>query len=113
MPNDRMKWRLPEHLTVIHADGRQVRIEVSQDGNTLVGTAHEGRGADLAEMTGALSGSVEGDTISLTIYWPDKSTAELNGLVNGDGSVGGTTVGQPDGDRSGNWHSEPALTPWN
>ena len=112
MPDDRMKWRLPEHWTVIHADGRQVRIKVSQDGNTLVGTAHEGRGEGSAEMTGALSGSVEGDTVSLTIYWPDKAIAELNGLVKGDGSVRGTTVGQLDGNRSGNWHSEPALTPW-
>ncbi len=44
MPEDQMKWRLPDNWTVIQSDGRRVRIKVSQDGNTLVGTAHGGPG---------------------------------------------------------------------
>ena len=112
MAEDQMKWRLPDNWTVIFSDGRQVRIEVSQDGNTLVGTAHSGPGNGSAEMTGALSGSVVGDTVNLTIWWPDKTIAEFNGTVSGDGSIEGTAVSQPDGASSGHWHAEPALSPW-
>lgn len=48
-------------------------------------------------MTGALSGSVMGDTINLTIYWPDKTIAEFNGTLSGDGRIEGTTFSHPDG----------------
>ena len=112
MPEDQMKWRLPDNWTVIQSDGRRVRIEVSQDGNTLVGTAHSGPGNRSVEMTGALSGSVVGDTINLTIYWPDRTIAEFNGTVSGDGTIEGMSFSQPDGASSGGWHAEPALSPW-
>ena len=112
MPEDKMKWRLPDNWTVIQSDGRRVTIDVSQDGNTLVGTAYGGSGDPSAERTGTMSGSVVGDTISLTIYWPDKTIVEFNGTVSGDGSTEGTTFSQPDSAPSGGWHAEPALSPW-
>jgi len=112
MPEDQLKWRLPDSWTIILSDGRRVRIEVSQDGNTLVGTAHGSPHDRSGELTGALSGSVVGDTINLTIYWPDGTIAEFDGTVNGDGSTEGTTFSQPVGASSGGWHAEPALSPW-
>ena len=112
MPEDKMKWRLPDNWTVIQSDGRRVRIEVSQDGNTLVGTAYGGQGDRSVEMTGALRGSVVGDTINLTIYWPDRIIAEFNGKVSGDGRIEGSTFHQSVGVSSGGWHAEPALSPW-
>ena len=112
MPEVQMKWRLPDNWTVIQSDGRRVRIDVSQDGNTLVGTAHDGLGNHAVEMTGTLSGSLVGDTVNLTIYWPDRTIAEFNGMVSGKGRIEGTTFSQPDGATSGGWHAEPALSPW-
>ena len=109
MPED-MKWRLPDCWTLKHSDGRQVRIEVVQDGNTLVGTAHGGSGDLSAEITGTLSGSVHSDTLTMTIYWPNNAIAEYHGTVIDDGRVEGTFE-RSDG-ASADWYGEQALRPW-
>jgi len=109
MPDD-MKWRLPDCWTVKHSDGQQVRIDVVQDGNTLVGTAHGGSGDPPAEMTGTMSGSVHGDTLTMTVYWPNSAIVEYHGTVTGDGRVEGT-IDRSDG-ASADWFGEPALWPW-
>lgn len=112
MPDDHMKWRLPERWTVIQSDDCQISIEVSQDGNTLVGTARDGPDNRSPKMIGTISGSVVGDAISFVIYWPDKSIAEFSGTVSGDGRANGTTVGRSDDVPVQEWHAEPALSAW-
>jgi len=109
MPED-MKWRLPDRWTVTHSDGQQARIDVVQDGNTLVGTAHGSSGDPSAERTGIMSGSVHGDTLTMTIYWPNGAIVEYHGTVTGDGRVEGT-IDRPDG-ASADWFGEQALWSW-
>lgn len=109
MPDDQVKWRLPETLTLTRSDGCQIMISIAQDGNTLVGTAYASAESDTTEITGAVSGSVQGDAISLTIYWPDKSVADLNGTVGSDGLASGTTASHPDEAPFGNWSAAPAA----
>jgi hypothetical protein len=109
MPED-MKWRLPDCWTVKHSDGQQARIDVVQDGNTLVGTAYGGSGDPSAERTGTMSGSVHGDTLTMTIYWPDNAIVEYHGMVSGDGRVEGT-LNRSDG-ASADWFGEQALAAW-
>jgi len=112
MPDDQMKWRLPEALTLTRSDGCQILVKVSQDGNTLVGTAHANSEGGAAEITGAMSGSVEGDSISLTIYWPDNSVADFNGTVSSDGLASGTTASRSDEALPANWSAAPAAWAW-
>ena len=112
MPENQLKWRVPDVWTVIQANGEHVRIEVSQDGNTLTGTVHGNPGNPAAELTGIMSGSVEGDTINLTIYWPDETIAEFHGAVSTNGRVEGTTTTQDDTASSAEWYAEPALLAW-
>ena len=112
MPEERMKWRSPDRWTVTQSDGRQVRIKMKQDGNTLVGTAHDSSGDQLSEMVGAMSGAVEGDEINMTIYWPDGSVGEFAGSVSADGKARGTTVIRSDDASSADWSAEPGLLPW-
>ncbi len=112
MPDDQMKWRLPDDLTLTRSDGCQIMVKVSQDGNTLVGTAHANAGGAGAEITGAMSGSVHGDSISLTMYWPDKSVADFNGTVGSDGLASGTTASRPDEALPAKWFAEPAAWAW-
>ncbi len=109
MPED-MKWRLPDCWTVKHSDGQQVRIDVVQVGNTLVGTAHGGSGDPSAEMTGTMNGSVHGDTFTMTINWPNNAIAEYQGTVTGDGRVEGTI--DPSDGASADWFGEKALGAW-
>ncbi len=109
MPED-MKWRLPDCWTVKHSDGQQVRIDVVQVGNTLVGTAHGGSGDPSAEMTGTMNGSVHGDTLTMTINWPDNAIVEYHGIVTRDGRVEGT-IDRSDG-ASADWFGEKALGAW-
>ncbi len=109
MPED-MKWRLPDCWTVKHSDGQQARIDVVQNGNTLVGTAHGGSVDASAEMTGTVSGSVHGDTVTMTVSWPNSAVVEYHGTINGDGRVEGN-IDRSDGAGTG-WFGEQPLGPW-
>jgi len=112
MPDDQMKWRLPETLTLTRSDGCQILINITQDGNTLVGTAHASAEGGATEITGAMSGSVQGDAISLTVYWPDKSVADFNGTVGSSGLASGTTALRPNEALPGDWSAAPAAWAW-
>ncbi len=107
-----MKWRLPDCWTVVHSNGWRIAFDVAQDGNTLVGTTHGRPGGQSAEMTGTMSGSVDGDTIAMTVYWPDASIAEYSGTVDGDGKAQGTTVDRSDRASVADWFGEPKLCAW-
>ena len=92
MPDQDVKWRLPEQWTIIRADGGRVTFDLNQDGDTIAGTAR----ADAADpdVTGIMSGSTTGDRIEMTIYWPDAKIAEYEGSVAPDGKVRGTLAGE-------------------
>ena len=110
MAEDNMKWRLPDRWTVTQSDGQNVTIDASQDGKTLVGTAYGGPGDPSAEMTGTMYGSVDGDTFTMTIYWPNNSIIGYHGTVTSDGRVEGT-IDRSDG-ASADWFGEQALGAW-
>ena len=112
MPENRMKWRLPEVWTVIQANGSQILIQVTQDGNTLAGTTNTGQSDCATKKTGFMSGSIDGNTINLSIYWPDESVAELHGSVSASGKAQGTISIRQNGHSSVHWHAEPDLSAW-
>jgi hypothetical protein len=112
MSGDRIKWRLPERLAVTLSDGREVTIEISQDGNTLVGTAHGATNAGSSGSTGVLNGSVEGDVVDFTVYCPGDSTVDFHGTFNVDGLATGTAVDRSGKAASEQWSAEPEAQPW-
>ena len=107
-----IKWRVPNPWSVVHSVGPAVRLDAVQDGNTIVGTARRDSENDLDKMTGTWSGSVDGDDLSMTIYWPDGSTKEYLGTVDVRGRVQGTTFDPMAPDLVTNWHGDPALSRW-
>ncbi len=112
MTDDQMKWRFPDSWSVTQSNGENVRVELSQDGNTLTGTAHGSSRDRPAETTGIMTGSIEGDSINFTVYWPDETVAEYSGTVDGAGKAEGTTVDRSDDVPPTNWFGEPALLAW-
>jgi len=63
-------------------------------------------------MTGTMSGSVYGDSFTMTIYWPDNSIIEYHGTVTGDGEVSGTTSDRSDSAPSADWSGREAFAAW-
>lgn|GEM_PF-5817377 len=111
MPDDQIKWRLPERWTVTQSGGQTVTIEVTQDANTLVGTASPA--APLGPATGTMSGSVDHDIVTMTIYWPDNSVIDYHGTVSGEGLASGTATARSGSAPVTQWFAEQALTAWN
>lgn len=85
-------WRLPGCWSLTHSGGEEVRLDTTQDGNTIVGTAHRSSVSDAPEVTGIVSGWLVGDEITLTIYWPNGPVSEYQGLVGNDGEASGTVL---------------------
>ena len=112
MPSAEIKWRVPIDWTVVQSDGWRMRFDGLQDGNSLIGKAHGTRGRDSAAMTGILNGSIDGDELYMTIYWPDGSIGKYLGAVNGQGHVQGTSIDQRNPTSVVQWSGEPALTEW-
>jgi hypothetical protein len=109
VPEPRLKWRMPSTWTIVQSDRPSIAIKLEQDGNTIVGTACR----YLPESeAGTVHGSIDGDQVSFTVYWPDKAIGEYLGTVNQLGIVTGTEVSSSDGALTGTWQGEPALAPW-
>jgi hypothetical protein len=105
-------WRLPECWTLTHSGGEEVRLDATQDGNTIVGTAHKSSVLDAPEATGIVSGWLVGDEITLTIYWPDGPAAEYQGLVSNDGEASGTVLEKTNEAASEQWRGQSQILPW-
>lgn len=112
MPGAKSKWRVPEQWSIVQSNGLRIRFEVTQDGNTVVGTAHRRQANQSAEMTGTLNGSIDADQFFMTIYWPDNSIGKYLGSVSVEGNVEGTTVDQDNGEAMFTWFGEGALWQW-
>lgn len=112
MPSPEIKWRVPIQWTVVQSDGWQIRFDVSQDGNTLVGKAYGAPGGVPDTMTGVLDGSVDGDQFYMTIYWPDNSIGKYLGTVSRQGNVEGTKLDEGNSSSVAQWFGEPGLTKW-
>ena len=112
MPGSEIKWRVPGHWTVVQSNGLRVRFEITQDGNTVVGTAYRSPDPGSAPMTGTLNGSIDGDEFFMTIYWPDNSIGKYLGSVGDQGRVEGTTVDQANRAAVASWYGEGALSRW-
>ena len=112
MPSAEIKWRVPYDWTVVQSDGWRMRLDVSQDGNTLIGKAHGTRSRDSATMTGMLNGSIDGDELYMTIYWSNNSIGKYLGTVSEQGHVEGTSIEENNSTLVVQWSAEPALTEW-
>ncbi len=112
MSGSSLKWRVPNRWNVVHSDGEHIRLEVSQDGNTLLGSAHRVRGREVDTTTGIVNGSVDGHQLYELIYWPNNLIDNYLGTVSGQGNVEGTKVDQTNPATVARWYGEPALTEW-
>jgi hypothetical protein len=109
MSDQQVKWRLPEKWTIIGSDGRTVHLDLTQDGDTLSGTAR----ADGEELTdGTVSGSTTGDNIELTIYWPAAAITRFVGSIEADGSTRGTIEGNDGAAAATGWTATEPLSSW-
>lgn len=112
MSDASLRWRVPADWTVVHSDGGHTRLEVAQDGNTLLGSAHRtGRGSK-DTSPGMVNGSVDGDQLYLVIYWPEGLVENYLGIISDAGKVEGTKLDQANPAVHGDWQGDPALTEW-
>ena len=110
MTDEHVKWRLPEMWTIARSDGRSVRLDLTQDGDTISGTAC----ADGDETSeGTMSGSTTGDSIEMTIYWPAAAITRFIGSIDADGTAGGTVVSEDDAVAAAvGWTATGRLSSW-
>lgn len=112
MPGPETKWRVPGQWTVVQSNGSRIRLEVTQDGNTVIGSAYRSPDPGSAPMTGTVNGSIDGDEFFITIYWPDKSICKYLGTVGDGGRVEGSNVDQANPAAVASWYGEETLSHW-
>jgi hypothetical protein len=109
MSDQQVKWRLPEAWSITRSDGRTVRLDLTQDGDTISGTAR----ADGDEaFAGTMGGSTTADSIEMTIYWPAAAIARYVGAIDGDGAARGTVVSDDGSAAAVEWTAVERLSSW-
>ena len=109
MSDQQVKWRLPEAWRYTRTDVRTVRLEMTQDGDTISGTARAD-GDDASE--GTMSGSTTADSIEMTIYWPAAAIARYVGSIGADGAARGTVVSDDGSAAAVEWTAAERLSSW-
>lgn len=106
MAEQHVKWRLPEQWSVTRSDGATLRLDLTQDGDTLSGTAQAGA------VAGIMSGSTTGDAVELTVYWPAGAVTEYRGSFDGGGTASGTVVNGLGASAPLEWRADVAAAHW-
>lgn len=106
MAEQHVKWRLPEQWSVTRSDGATLRLDLTQDGDTLSGTAQAGA------VAGIMSGSTTGDSVELTVYWPAGAVTEYRGSVDAGGTASGTAVEGSAASATIEWRADVEATRW-
>ncbi|MGH6825546.1 hypothetical protein [Methyloceanibacter sp.] len=100
------QWDITGSWTIEQTNGFLVDLKLQQDGNDLRGTASFTTSAT-DTGTGNLDGSIDGNSIQITIYWGGRSGAigEYKGTINPRGRLEGDTFDRMNPVSRAGWHS--------
>jgi hypothetical protein len=66
-------------------------------------------GEDVRTANGSVDGTLNGDSIDMTIYWDDQTTGVYTGKINAQGRIAGSTYDAQHPQTMANWHSDRTL----
>jgi hypothetical protein len=104
------QWDISGHWTLSQTNGYTVKIDLSQDGSNITGSAFGSASSKSSEVltTGSLDGSVEGNSLQFSVYWQvggGGAVGEYRGTINPRGRLEGDTYDKMDPHSRAGWHS--------
>ena len=112
------QWDINGTIGLVQTNGVTASVNLKQTDTGIQGSATWGQlvdggflnGLDYIHASGSVDGTINGDTVDLTIYWDDQTTGVYTGRINAQGRITGSTYDAQHPQTIANWHSDRTLT---
>ena len=108
-------WEINGHWTIVQSNNTYVYVTLQKTRDGIEGSARYRYRTERGVFNeivrwyweeGSVDGSINGNSIELTVYWDDRKTGLYKGTITAQGRLQGSSYQQDDPETKAYWHSE-------